>query len=106
MPVFRIYRAKQTQQEQFRWAPHTTGATQVRRKDYEEGGQVEAPSVYAAWAQLQESQTPLRVGDVLGLEDGQLRICKYVGFEEASWETTARTAPAESSTSPTDQAAT
>lgn len=85
MPVYRIYRAKESQQQQFRWAPHTTGATQVKRKDYEEAGQVEAPSVYAAWTGLQESGSPLRVGDVLALEDGQLRICKYVGFEEAGW---------------------
>jgi hypothetical protein len=25
------------------------------------------------------------VGDILETEDGQLRICKYVGFEPAQW---------------------
>ena len=31
------------------------------------------------------SEQPLRVGDLLETEDGQLRICKYVGFEPAQW---------------------
>jgi hypothetical protein len=85
MPVFRIRRVRQSQQEQFRWAPHTTGASLVKPKDYEEAGQIEAPSVYAAWSALRESEAPLRVGDILELENGELHICKYVGFEEAHW---------------------
>ena len=28
---------------------------------------------------------PLVIGDLLETEDGQLRICKYVGFEPAQW---------------------
>ena len=28
---------------------------------------------------------PLAVGDLLESGDGQLRICKYVGFEPAQW---------------------
>ena len=34
---------------------------------------------------LRESDKPLGVGDLLESEDGQLRICKYVGFEPAQW---------------------
>jgi hypothetical protein len=34
---------------------------------------------------LRESGEPLAVGDLLEAEDGQLRICKYVGFEPAQW---------------------
>ena len=36
-------------------------------------------------AYLREAGTPLAVGDLLEFGDGQLRICKYVGFEPAQW---------------------
>jgi hypothetical protein len=85
MPVFRIHRLRDAAQEQFRWAPHTSGATPVKPKAYQEDGQVEAPSCYAAWIRLREDGTPLRVGDLLENESGELRISKYVGFEEAQW---------------------
>jgi hypothetical protein len=85
MPVFKIHRLRDSAQEHFRWAAHTSGATEVRPKDYHEAGQVEAPNVYSAWTSLREADTPLRVGDVLELDSGELRICKYVGFEEARW---------------------
>jgi len=85
MPVYNIHRLRDHAQEHYRWAPHTSGVTQVKLKDYQESGQVEAPSVYSAWARLREAGTPLRVGDLLEAETGQLSICKYVGFEEAQW---------------------
>ena len=34
---------------------------------------------------MRDSEEPLAVGDLLETEDGQLRICKYVGFEPAQW---------------------
>jgi hypothetical protein len=34
---------------------------------------------------MREAGTPLSVGDLLEFGDGQLRICKYVGFEPAQW---------------------
>src|SRR5580704_16419850 len=77
MPVFRIHRMKDTPRQQFRWAPHVSGAAIVKPKDYEPSGEVDAENEYAAWALL--------VGDILELTEGQLRICKYVGFEEARW---------------------
>jgi len=85
MPVFKIHRLRDYAQEHFRWAAHTSGATEVRPKDYHLAGQVEALNAYSAWTNLRETGTPLRVGDVLELENGELRICKYVGFEEARW---------------------
>ena len=85
MPAYRIHRLRESHRQQFRWAPHTSGATTVKRRDYEDGGVVEAVTPYAAWAALRESERPLDVGDVLELEDGALRIYKYVGFEEAAW---------------------
>ena len=85
MPVFRIHRMKDNPRQQFRWAPHVSGTANVKPKDYEPSGEVEAENDYAAWALLRNSEAPLMVGDVLELPSGQLRICKYVGFEEAKW---------------------
>ena len=76
---------KDNPRQQFRWAPHVSGAASVKTKDYEPSGEVEADNEYAAWALLRDSETPLMVGDLLELEQGQLRICKYVGFDEARW---------------------
>jgi len=85
MPVYRIHRLRDQQRQQFRSAPHTSGVTSVKQKDYREGGTIDAPSAYAAWSSLQGSPDPLTVGDLLETEDGRLSICKYVGFEEARW---------------------
>jgi hypothetical protein len=85
MPAFRIFRMRESARQQFRWAPHTSGASQLKPKDYEEAGQVEASGFYAAWTALKREGRPLDVGDLLEREGGELRICKYVGFEEARW---------------------
>jgi hypothetical protein len=87
MAQFRIHRMKEAPRQSFRWAPHISGSAQVKQKDYEPGQQVEAPTEYAAWAQLRGSEQPLAIGDVLETETGELRICKYVGFEQALWFT-------------------
>ena len=76
---------KDNPRQQFRWAPHVSGAANVKPKDYEPEGEVEADNEYAAWALLRGSERPLMVGDLLEMEEGQLRICKYVGFDEARW---------------------
>ena len=39
----------------------------------------------SAPAPLRDAGTPLQVGDLLEAENGALRICKFVGFEEANW---------------------
>lgn len=57
----------------------------MKLKDYLESDSVEAANVYEAWETLRDSENPLAVGDVLETELGQIRICKYVGFEEAKW---------------------
>lgn len=85
MPAFKVYRLKDSHYQQFRWSPHTTGAAQVKSKEYEPAGQVDAPNVYSAWSLLRDQGQALRVGDLLESENGDLRICKYVGFEEAQW---------------------
>ena len=85
MPAYRIHRLRESQRQSFRWAPHTSGVTMVKPKDYEPGIAVDAPSPYAVWMDLRDSEDALQVGDLLESEGGELRIFKYVGFEEARW---------------------
>jgi len=85
MPNYRIYRMKEAPRQHFRWAPHVSGAANVKRKDYEESGSIEAANEYAAWEQFRASERPLEVGDLLETDSGELRICKYIGFETAAW---------------------
>jgi hypothetical protein len=85
MPAYQVHRLKDQLRPAFRWAPHASGLTIVKPKDYEPGPALEAASVYAAWEALRGSERPLEVGDVLEAEGGDLLICKYVGFEEARW---------------------
>src|SRR5450432_2399345 len=81
MPIYRIFRMKDSPRQQFRWAPHVAGTAAAKPKDYEQRGEVEALNEYDAWRLLRESGDPLMVGDLLDAYVGQLRICKYVGFE-------------------------
>ena len=89
MPAYQIHRLKETQRQQFRWAPHTPGVTIVKLKDYEPGSIIEAASPYALWLALRESDNALAVGDLIEVVGqgpaGELRILKYIGFEEARW---------------------
>ncbi len=86
MPAFRIHRMKDSARQHFLWAPHVSGSASAKPKDYEPSDEVEAENEYAAWALLSRHwEKPLLVGDILELPSGQLRICKYVGFEEARW---------------------
>lgn len=89
MPDYQIHRLKETQRQQFRWAPHTPGVTIVKLKDYEAGPVVEATTPYALWLALRESDKAIAVGDLIEVlgdaPGGELRILKYIGFEEARW---------------------
>jgi hypothetical protein len=96
VPVYRIHRLRDSAREQFRWAPHAIGVSLVKPKDYEVSDiSVEAQTPYAAWTSLkQDSDNALRPGDVLEGDNGELRIYKYVGFEEAQWQVPENTLPA------------
>jgi len=85
MPAYQIHRLKDAHRQQFRWAPHTSGVMVVKPKDYQKGAIVEAASPYAVWLALRDSEDALLVGDLLELEGVELRIFKYIGFEEARW---------------------
>jgi hypothetical protein len=76
---------KENARQHFLWAPHVSGAASMKPKDYEPADTVEAENEYAAWLLSREWEKPLRVGDILELPSGELRVCKYVGFEEARW---------------------
>ena len=76
---------KDSPRQQFRWAPHVSGCASVKPKDYEQDGELEAQNEYDAWERTKKSEKPLELGDILETENGQLRICKYVGFEPAQW---------------------
>lgn len=105
MPSYRIYRMKENPREHFRSAPHVSGAANVKHRDYEEGGRVEAANEYAAWDSLRASEKPLEIGDLLETEAGELRICKYIGFESAAWAAVVaqEAAPAEPAGIPPDE---
>src|ERR1044071_5032300 len=85
MPLYRVFRMKESPRQQFRWAPHVAGTASAKPRDFEPRGEVEALHEYDAWRILRDSGAPLEVGDLLESEGGQLRICKYVGFEPAQW---------------------
>jgi hypothetical protein len=85
MPVYQIHRLKDSHRQQFRWAPHTPGVTVTKTKDYDVGLTAEGASPYAVWLALRETEQALQVGDLLENEAAELRILKYIGFEEARW---------------------
>lgn len=86
MPSYRIHRLKDHFRAAFRSAPHVSGTAEVKARDYQPADQVQAASPYSAFFALREAGSPLEVGDMLESEDGALRICKFVGFEEARWQ--------------------
>jgi hypothetical protein len=85
MPNYRIHRMKDSPRQQFRFAPHVSGVAHVKPKDYQDSGHVAAANEYEAWRLLRDSERALEIGDMLESESGELRICKYVGFEQAEW---------------------
>lgn len=86
MALFQIYRMRDAARQSFRTAAHTAGQASIKPRDYDKAETVESAHVYAAWAELRESENALDVGDVLeDVASGEARICKYVGFESAKW---------------------
>jgi hypothetical protein len=78
--------------QSFRWAPHVTGLATVKQRDYQPDAEFEASNEYALWAELRSTEHALDVGDLLeevtGANGGELKICKFVGFESARWAET------------------
>lgn len=84
MATYQIHRLKAHLRQGFKFAPHVSGVSGIKPRDYEPAGTVEASSPYAAFFALRETPEALEVGDVLEAS-GALRILKFVGFEEATW---------------------
>jgi hypothetical protein len=74
--------------------------THLKPRDYEGAAIIEAPSCYAAWTALKGTEAALQPGDVLESEAGELRIYKYIGFEEAQWQLPEAKPASESSPAP------
>src|SRR5258708_1946371 len=68
MPLFRVFRMKDSPRQQFRWAPHVSGAAIAKPKDFEPAGEIDALHEYDAWRMLRDAGTPLLVGDLLETE--------------------------------------
>lgn len=90
MPVYKIYRIKDTPRENFRWAAHTSGLAVVKAKDYDFSSEIEAASPYSAWKSLAAESDPICPGDLLeelplSAGTSKLYIAKYIGFEPAEW---------------------
>ena len=96
MPVYRVlYLKDPATVERFRsqGPPIPQGGTSLKPKDYTPVAEIEAPNEYAVWRLLQaESATernlrPMGVGDVLEAPPGSPRVCRFVGFDDATWFT-------------------
>lgn len=96
MPRYRVYCLRDDLSRRFRELPPSTVHKQLKQREYELAGELEAANPYAAWRALQspgseESPLSLRrsfaVGDLLEQEDGKLQLCLFGGFEDASWWT-------------------
>ena len=85
MAVYRVHRMKDHVRQSFRYAPHTSGVMMIKPRDFEDAGEIAASNLYDAWMNLRGTAESLDIGDVLESPDGNLYICKYVGFEEARW---------------------
>jgi len=85
MSAYQIHRLRESHRQQFRWAPHTSGVSTAKPRDYEKGALVQAAGPYALWLALRETEEALQVGDLLESDSGELRIYKYIGFEQAQW---------------------
>jgi hypothetical protein len=85
MPAYRIHHLKDHLRQPFRFTAHTAGVANVKPRDYNPGGSVDAKSPYSAYFELRGTETPIQPGDLLESEGGDLRIFKFIGFEEARW---------------------
>src|SRR6516165_6275576 len=85
MSTYRIHRLRAHLRQGFRYAPHVSGAANVKPRDYSPAEALEATTPYAAYFAMRSTEAPLELGDMLESETGELRIFKFVGFDEARW---------------------
>src|SRR5579871_5526928 len=93
MPVYRVlYLKEQTAIDRFRSKMPEDGSTpSLKPKEYEQVAEIDAPNEYAVWQTLQgdgaqeRDLRPMGVGDVLEREAGKPRVCRFAGFDDATW---------------------
>lgn len=107
MPVYRVlYLKDQAAIDRFRSQPPTEAAITVKPKDYEQVGEIDTPSEYAAWQALQGPGAAERgwrlmgVGDVLEIAGAKPRVCRFAGFHDAVWWVFERKSDATSGNTP------
>lgn len=116
MPRYRVYYLREDLSRRFRELPAASVRKQLKQREYEQVGEIEAANAYAAWSALQTGGSPecplsvaraFTVGDALEQDQGKLELCLFGGFEEVSWWTPpepSAPAPADGQSEPATQA--
>lgn len=85
MSVLRVFRLRDHLRQGFRNGPHMSGVSQVKPRDYQEDFTMECDSAYTAWATLRGTERAIQIGDLIEINGSDLKIAKFVGFDEARW---------------------
>ena len=93
MPHYKLFYLLDSQIQKFRESPPKPKPYSLRIRDYQEAGEIEAPTPYAVWKRLRDEpearhgRRELGVGDVLESEPSSLFILNHWGFDKAEWRT-------------------
>lgn len=91
MPLYKLFYLRDSQIQKFRESPPKPKPYRLRIGDYNEAGEIEAPTPYAVWNQLRDEpearhgRREFGVGDVLETEPSSLMILNHWGFDQAEW---------------------
>jgi hypothetical protein len=97
MPRYRVFYLRDDLSLRFRELPPASPRKELKARDYELAGEMEAAGPYAVWQALQSPgseacplavRRPFAVGDAVEQVEGQLQLCVFGGFEDAAWWTT------------------
>jgi hypothetical protein len=92
MTRYRVFYLKDRQIPAYRESTPRPQPYHLRPSDYEEGPEIEAPSPYAVWKKLEETEEEspnarkMVVGDVLQIDPSSILIMNFWGFDEAKWQ--------------------
>jgi hypothetical protein len=92
MTRYRVFYLKDRQIPAYRESTPRPQPYHLRPSDYEEGPEIEAPSPYAVWKTLEETEEQIPaarkmvVGDVLQLDPSSILVMNFWGFDEAKWQ--------------------
>jgi hypothetical protein len=92
MARYRVFYLKDRQIPAYRESTPRPQPYHLRPSDYEEGPEIEAPSPYAVWKKLEETEEEIPnarkmvVGDVLQIDPSSILVMNFWGFDEAKWQ--------------------